>query len=634
MGSDIEPHDQNTRPLPDEEGGFGERLAPGTVLANRYSIEDVIGEGGMGAVYRARDLHFPTVTKLVAVKEMISQARDPLVREMIEKNFEREATLLATLSHPSIPRIYDYFSQNQRSYLVLEYIHGKDLDAILNSSEDFLPVNQVVDWAIQLCEVLEFLHSHKPEAIIFRDMKPSNVMINQFGHVILVDFGIAKVFKAGQRGTMMGTEGYSPPEQYRGEASPVGDIYALGATLHHLLTRVDPQREPPFTFAERPIRQYNPNVSPELEAVINKALEYLPENRYQSASEMGEALMKVAHQTGLITPSRSRSLQRVAEQNQFIKPLWTFEAEDEIRGTPIYYEGGVYIGTLDNNLYALDAFNGQLLWKFPTEGGIVGRPAAQDSFLYFGSEDQNFYVVTAHDGKLVWSYRTEGRVRSSPVLTEEYVFFGSDDGYLHALNLATGRRLWRFAADGPVRSTPFVQDKLIYFGDEDGNFYCVDYMAGIRWHYKAKRAVTSSPVVVEGNVYFASMDSSMYAFDAKMGWELWRYRMKKGSISTPCVYDHLIYIGSVDGSIYCLDRFSGREVWSFQTGHQVTASPIVKDGKLVCGSVDGNLYCLDAANGRLIWKFATGGPITGAPVICADLLFFGSTDHFLYAIQF
>ncbi|MFN2119041.1 MAG: serine/threonine protein kinase, partial [Anaerolineales bacterium] len=218
----------------------------------------------MGAVYRARDLHFPNVTKLVAVKEMVNTVPDPLARPAIVQNFEREANLLATLNHPAIPRIYDYFTQEDRSYLVLEFVHGKDLEAIINETSGFLMEDQVLTWAIQVCDVLSFLHRHKPDPIIFRDMKPSNIMIDTDGNVKLVDFGIARSFQVGQRGTMIGTEGYSPPEQYRGEAAPSTDLYALGATLHHALTRRDPRLEPPFSFGERPVRRINSRISPEL----------------------------------------------------------------------------------------------------------------------------------------------------------------------------------------------------------------------------------------------------------------------------------------------------------------------------------------------------------------------------------
>src|SRR5258706_11000612 len=124
------------------------QLKPWTNLMNRYLIQEVIGVGGMGSVYRARDLHFPNGVKLVAVKEMINQAPDPLIRQTIVQNFEREANILATLSHPAIPRIYDYFTLDNRSYLVLEFINGKDLDVILSQTEEPIPEEQALCWAI------------------------------------------------------------------------------------------------------------------------------------------------------------------------------------------------------------------------------------------------------------------------------------------------------------------------------------------------------------------------------------------------------------------------------------------------------------------------------------------------------
>lgn len=308
------------------------QLQPGTNLVNRYLIQEVIGVGGMGSVYRARDLHFPNVVKLVAVKEMINQAPDPLVRQTIVQNFEREANILATLTHPSIPRIYDYFTLDNRSYLVEEFINGRDLEVLLNQTDGFFPEEQVLDWAIQLCDVLSYLHGHKPDPIIFRDMKPSNVMVNQHNHIVLVDFGIAKPFQTGQKGTMIGTEGYSPPEQYRGEANIQADIYALGATIHHLLTRRDPRLEPPFSFAERPIRKINPAVSLEVETVVNTSLQYNVEDRFKSIDDFKQSLISAGRKTGLLNRVASHPTSSVALSLEGIKPIWAFQCEDEVRG--------------------------------------------------------------------------------------------------------------------------------------------------------------------------------------------------------------------------------------------------------------------------------------------------------------
>lgn len=583
-------------------------------------------------MYRAKDLHFPNVEKIVAVKEMINQAPDPQVRKNIIRNFEREANILVTLSHPSIPQIFDYFSHDERSYLVIELISGKDLEKVLESTEGFLPEEQIVAWAIELCDVLSFLHTHKPEPIIFRDMKPSNVMISKQNHVFLVDFGIAKNFKTGQKGTMIGTEGYSPPEQYRGEASPRADIYALGATLHHLLTKRDPRLEPPFTFSERPIRESNPNVSIELEAVVNTALQYDPKDRFESAQAMKESLLMAAQKTGALH-SRYFQSASVISLDQNVKPLWTFTCEDEIRGSAVYHKGVVYIGAYDNNLYAINAKDGEFIWKYPTEGGVVSRPAIDQGVVYFGSEDKKLYAVSQRSGKLFWDYRSEGPIRSSPCIAEGHVFVGSDDGFLHAININTHRRTWRVDAVEAIRSSPYVTDEGIYFGCENGEFFKLDFRGEIKWRFRAKRAITSSPVESQGVVFFASLDSNLYALDAKSGWVIWRFRLGKGSISSPCVSDKSVYVGAVDGNIYCLDARSGREVWRFGTEHQVSSSPTIYKDSVYCGSADGNIYCLDQLSGKLRWKFTTGGAITGTPFLDNDMLYVGSVDHILYALM-
>lgn len=605
-------------------------MKPGHVLVDRYLIQDIIGVGGMGSVYSARDLHFPKVVKLVAVKEMINQAPDPLVRATIVQNFEREANILVTLNHPSIPKIFDFFTYKERSYLVEEYVIGKDLEAILHGRQDFIPEEQIIGWAIELCDVLQFLHNHKPEPIIFRDMKPSNIMINQQNRVVLVDFGIAKVFTTGQKGTMIGTEGYSPPEQYRGEATPLADIYALGATLHHALTNRDPRLEPPFTFNERPIRRVNPGVSSELEAVVNTALQYNPEDRFKTADAMKEALFGVAKKTGALVKLAATTTS--ISHPEGIKPLWTFKCEDEIRSSPTYDNGVIYVGAYDNNLYAINAANGEFIWKYATDGGIVSKPVIYDNIVFIGSEDNRLHAVSTRSGKVLWTYYTDGPVRSSPRIAEGHIFIGSDDGFLHVVNINSNRRAWKTDVGAPIRSTPFVTSDYVYFGTEGGEVICVDYTGVIKWRFQAKRAITSSPLVANGLVFVASVDSFFYALDAKSGWIIWRFRMEKGSISSPIKVDNRILFGSADGNIYCIDPANGKEIWRFRTEHQVAGSPVVYKDSIFCGSVDGNLYCLELASGKLRWKFKTGKPITGTPVVYNDILYIGSTDYIIYAL--
>jgi outer membrane protein assembly factor BamB/tRNA A-37 threonylcarbamoyl transferase component Bud32 len=622
---------RTTRSLHNQAGETGQlgQLQPGVTLQDRYLILGILGAGGMSSVYKGRDLHFPNVTKLVAVKEMINLAADPTMYEMVVRNFEREADLLATLSHPSIPRIYDYFTQESSSYLVMEFIEGKDLEALLRDTDSFFPEEKIIGWSVELCDVLIYLHNHQPQPVVFRDMKPSNIMIDQHGHIRLIDFGIARVFQPGQKGTMIGTEGYSPPEQYRGEASPLGDIYALGATLHHLLTRRDPRAEPPFSFQERPVRQINPAVSPELEALVTQALSYDPKDRFPNIEALRRSLMAVAKQTGvLISPAAAAG----AAKRSDVQEVWSFECEDEIRGSPIVHQGRVFVGCYDNNLYALDAKSGDFKWKYATEGGIPTRPAAQGDSIFVASEDRRLHAVTWDSGKLLWTYYAEGPIRSSPVLYEGAIFFGCDDNHLHVVNMANGRRAWRAEAAEAIRSSPLVADERVYYGCESGDFYCVDFRGEMKWRFRAKRSISSSPIMVEGILYIGSMDWTLYAVECEAGWQLWRYRLGRPIVSTPAYAEGKLIVGCADGNIYAIDARSSREVWRFQTEHQVTGSAVVWEDSVYCGSVDGSMYCLDLRSGRKRWAFATGGPITGSPVINNNILYFGSNDHKLYAL--
>jgi outer membrane protein assembly factor BamB/tRNA A-37 threonylcarbamoyl transferase component Bud32 len=625
---------RTTRQLDENVQGESEsesldRLQPGTTLEDRYLILGMLGAGGMSSVYKGRDLHFPNVTKLVAIKEMVNLIADQSMHEMIVKNFEREADLLATLSHPATPAIYDNFSHKKRSYLVMEFIDGDDLEAILAESTDFLPEEKVIGWAIELCDVLSYLHNIQPEPIIFRDIKPSNVMIDHHNHVRLIDFGIARNFQPGEKGTMIGTEGYSPPEQYRGEASPAGDVYALGATLHHLLTKRDPRVEAPFSFAERPARSINPLISPEIETVISRALEYDPKDRYPSAMIMKEAMISAAKRTGLLSQP---SVAAVIAQSDKIEEIWSFKCEDEIRGSPLVYEDTVYVGCYDNNLYALDKQTGEFQWKYATEGGITGKPAAEDGVIFIGSEDGRLYALTANRGSLVWTYYAEGPIRSSPTLSEGHIFVGSDDRRLHVVNQMNGRRAWRVEANDAIWSTPFVQDELVYFGCESGDFYCYNFKGELKWRKKAKRGITSSAIIVDDIVYYGSRDWTMYAIDSENGWQIWRFRMRGATISSPSFAEGLLFIGCGDNNIYCVDAKHAREIWRYETDHQVTGSPLPHDGSIYCGSVDGSVYCLDHKTGRLRWRFHSDAPITGTPVISDNVLYIGSTDHKMYAL--
>jgi outer membrane protein assembly factor BamB len=628
-------------------------LKPGSTLQNRYSIVKVLGVGGMGSVYQARDLRFPNVTKYVAVKEIINIA-DPSMREMVARIFEREANTLASLDHPAIPKIYDYFNQSDRSFLVMEFIDGKDLETYLNDFSGLLSEDVVVEWSIELCDVLSYLHNHKDkdgkiDPIIFRDLKPSNIMLDQHGSIRLIDFGIARDYQAGQKGTMIGTEGYSPPEQYRGEASPAGDIYALGATLHHLLTKQDPRIEPPFTFAERPIRKSNPAVSLELETIIMTALNYNPAERFASAEAMKQALKTLRRRISgsLSRPSSTGRIDanaagaaadaRLAEGGVIVSrgevtPLWVFRCEDEVRASPVVSGAFVYVGAYDNNLYAVNVADGKLAWKYATDGGLPAPPVVHQDNLFIGSEDRRLHAISAKSGRLQWTYYADAPIRAAPRFADGHLFFGADDHYLHVVNTGTGRRAWRYQAGDAIRCRPVVSGDRVYFGCESGEFYAIDLRGERKWTFRAKRGITSSPLLYNGTLYVCSLDGVIYALDASSGWRLWQFRTNKPILSSPVVEANYLIVGSADNNLYAIDIRNGREAWRFAADGQVNSSPAVSGGVVYVGSVDHSLYALEAASGRLRWKFTAKGPITSSPAVANNVVYVGSFDHQLYAL--
>ena len=275
----------------------GDISSPGTVLAGRYTILRIIHRGGMGVVYLATDNALQGLE--VVLKELrLPGGSTPADWREAEAWFAREAYLLSSLRHPLMPAFYSVFREGDRSYIAREYVAGEDLEGLV-ARRGPLDEQQVIDWGLALCDLLCYLHE-RDEPVIYRDLKPANVLLRDPEHgtpdgawpLAVVDFGIARPLRHGEVGTVIGTPGYAPPEQYQGLATPQSDIYALGATLHRLLTGYDPEQGAPFTFP--PVLERNPHLSPGLAAVVERAIRIDPADRFPSARAMAAALREFA----------------------------------------------------------------------------------------------------------------------------------------------------------------------------------------------------------------------------------------------------------------------------------------------------------------------------------------------------
>jgi serine/threonine protein kinase len=274
-----------------------ETLSPGTTLWSRYRIIQLVGQGGMGAIYQAEDTRLEG--RLCALKEVLPEPGATRERmEQIQAQFRREASLLARLDHPNLPKVSDFFLYNGRDYLAMDFVPGSDLRDLIEEARSrgqFLPEEQVLAWTEQLCNALEYLHSQDPP-VLHRDIKPANIKLTPAGTIKLVDFGLVKLMVPDDNRTITvlqgrGTVQYTPLEQYGGDVGHTdvrSDIYSLGATLYHLLTAQLPLEAKqrflrPGTMP--PVRELNPQVSSHVEQAIDHAMAMHPDDRPSSIAE-------------------------------------------------------------------------------------------------------------------------------------------------------------------------------------------------------------------------------------------------------------------------------------------------------------------------------------------------------------
>ena len=280
-------------------------LQPGTTLRKRYEVTELVGQGGMGAVYKATDIRLEG--RICAIKEVLpalssNQSTDDL--EKMADQFRTEASVLARLDHPNLPKVSDYFSVDGREYLVMDYVSGRDLQEIIRQAKrrnEHLEESQVLGWAMQLLDAIEYLHNQNPP-VLHRDIKPANIKVTPHGILKLVDFGLVKFLQDDDSRTVTvvqgrGTVAYTPLEQYgsdTGYTDTRSDIYSFGATLYHLLAS-----EPPVDAKERflhpgcltSLREIDSAISPRVERAIFQALSMHPNERPANAREMRDLLV-------------------------------------------------------------------------------------------------------------------------------------------------------------------------------------------------------------------------------------------------------------------------------------------------------------------------------------------------------
>lgn len=433
----------------------------GQVIDDKYEILTLIGQGGMSKVYLAMDKR---LNKQWAVKEIEKRARDKN-NDVVIQSAIAEANMIKQLDHPAIVRIVDIIDNGNVIYIIEDYIEGETLSSILDRN-GAQPQEMVIEWAIQICKALEYLHTRKPP-IIYRDMKPANVMLKPDGTIKVIDFGIAREYKEQnlQDTVSLGTKGYAAPEQFggKGQTDARTDVYCLGVTLYHLLTGQNPC-EPPYEIY--PIRHWNPQLSAGLEAIIQKCTQLNPQDRYQSCAELLYALNHY-EEYGAAYRAKQKSklnlfisfiaamffflivgivgiVMRVQTNNadyeqNIIKAQKAATVEERIE----YYSTAIEIKPLEQEAYLglINTFKDDAV--FSVEEEATFKKNISDNLTAL-QEEEGYANLAFEIGKLYWYYYDYGktetsdnqvtRVKSAIQWFEDAVNYGSsnDDFYVMA----------------------------------------------------------------------------------------------------------------------------------------------------------------------------------------------------------
>jgi outer membrane protein assembly factor BamB len=336
---------------------------------------------------------------------------------------------------------------------------------------------------------------------------------------------------------------------------------------------------------------------------------------------------------------RGNALQTGVAQSKLPDQLgirWKLKTKEGIEGTPAIADGAVYIGSLDEHLYALELATGKEKWKY--KAAPFKAPASvRNGYVYIGDSDGIFHCVDAANGKQRWTFKTEAEISGGANFADDAVLFGSGDETLYCLSSKDGKERWRFKVPGgPVLGSPAIVDGRTFAAGCDSTLHVLELATGKELaSVELGGQIAATAAIVGDHMYVGTMTNQFLGINWKKPEIVWTFeaqRRQQPFFASTAVSDKLVIAGSRDKRVYGLDRQTGKQVWSFETKNRIDSSPVIVGNRILVGSLDGNLYVLDLAKGTEVTRFELGSPIVGSPAIAEGCLVVGTDDGTIYCL--
>jgi outer membrane protein assembly factor BamB/predicted Ser/Thr protein kinase len=627
----------------------------------RYELIDEIGRGGMGVVYRAYDAALDrTVALKLLAPELASQPG-------FVARLRREAISAARLRHPHITLLYEFGQAESTAFLAMEYMPGCSLRQLLEAGP--LPLERALAILEQIGQALDYAHRM---GIVHRDVKPSNILVGQDDHAMLIDFGLAEVSESTlltSDGAVLGTPHYMAPEQAAGRGADArSDQYGLAVVAYELLTGAPPFHGRSATAVVHahiyelppPPTEQCPSLPVAINQVLLRGLAKQPQDRYASLGAFVAALRGAIPRPEPTPAARSRarlwwggagavalvmalllgvllwpgvgrsgdmrlSAQAVPRAGVPLprQVIWAFVSDPNFVGgsAPVASDDTLIVGTLDGQVLGIQASSGELRWR--TGGGAttrLGAPSTGKGLVFVGSADSFVQGLSLSSGKTTWQTKIVGVAHAAPTLDGDRLIVTTDKGYVYLLQAGSGQVIW----DRPLAQNmqaPSVSAGRIFLS-AGSTLYALDVNNGVvDWTFEAPGLITTRPVIAGDMVVVGTERGLLYALRMSDGQLHLRYQASGALLVAPAAEDKLIFIADQSGSVAAVSLTNASLLWRFRAGSAILATPLLVGDRLFVGASDGMLYTIDARDGRQITQIKLGGSVVSEPALGGGLIF-------------